>query len=86
VASSLYFSFTNQYLLGGLIPIMLVPRYELSLYHTPIESDLLDFSGIGVFKCGLLDHVIKRFTSYVIGLFGLIHVGKCIYIYIYEFK
>ena len=50
VASSLYFSFANQYLLGGgfLFPIVLVPRYKLSLCHTPIKLDLLGFLGIGV--------------------------------------
>ena len=65
VASSLYFSFGNQYSLGGgfPFPIVSVPRYKLSLYHTPIKPDLLGFLGIGVFACGLRDHVITRFTS-----------------------
>ena len=38
-------------LLGGgfSISIMLVPRYKLSLCHTPIKPDLLGFPGIGVF-------------------------------------
>jgi hypothetical protein len=40
-----------------------VPRYKLSLCHTPIKPDLLGFLGIGVFACGLRDHVITRFTS-----------------------
>jgi hypothetical protein len=40
-----------------------VPRYKLSLCHTPIKSDLLGFPGIGVFACGLRDHVIMRFAS-----------------------
>jgi hypothetical protein len=41
---------------------MLVPRYKLSLCHTPIKPDLLGFPGIGVFACGLRDHVIMRFV------------------------
>jgi hypothetical protein len=44
-------------------PIVLVPRYKLSLCHTPIKPDLLGFSGIGIFACGLPDHVITRFVS-----------------------
>jgi len=40
-----------------------VPRYKLSLCHTPIKPDLLGFPGIGVFACGLRDHVITRFAS-----------------------
>jgi len=68
VASSLYFSFANQYLLGGgfSFPIVLVPRYKLSLCHPPIKPDLLGFPGIDVFACGLRDHVITRFASYLI--------------------
>ena len=42
---------------------MLVHRYELSLCHTPIKSDLLGFSGIDVFACGLLDNMFERFAS-----------------------
>jgi len=42
-----------------------VPRYKLSLCHTPIKPDLLGFSGIGVFALGLRDHVITRFASLV---------------------
>jgi len=42
-----------------------MPRYKLFLCHTPIKPDLLGFSGIGVFACGLCDHVITRFTSFV---------------------
>jgi hypothetical protein len=49
---------------GFSFPIVLVPRYKLSLCHTPIKPDLLDFSGIDVFECGLRDHVITRFTSF----------------------
>jgi len=65
MASSIYFSFVNQYSLGGgfLFPIVLVPRYKLSLCHTLIKPDLLGFLGIGVFTCGLRDHVITRFAS-----------------------
>jgi len=48
---------------GFLFPIVLVSRYKLSLCHTPIKPDLLDFLGINVFVCGLLDCVFKRFTS-----------------------
>jgi len=68
VASSLYFSFANQYSLGGgfPFPIVLMPRYKLSLYHTPIKPDLLGFPGIDVFVCGLRDHVITRFASNVV--------------------
>jgi hypothetical protein len=43
--------------------IVLVPRYKLSLCHTPIKPDLLGFPGIDVFACGLCDHVITRFSS-----------------------
>jgi hypothetical protein len=48
---------------GFPFPIVLVPRYKLSLCHTPIKPDLHGFPGIGVFACGLRDHVITRFTS-----------------------
>jgi hypothetical protein len=53
-------------------PIVLVPRYKLSLCHTPIKPDLLGFSGIGVFACGLRDHVITRFASKINWLRGVI--------------
>jgi len=33
------------------------------LCHTPIKPDLIGFPGIGVFACGLRDHVITRFAS-----------------------
>ena len=33
------------------------------LCHTPIKPDLLGFPGLGVFVCGLRDHVITRFAS-----------------------
>jgi hypothetical protein len=84
VMSSLYFSFANQYSLGGgfPFPIVLVPRYKLSLCHTPIKPDLLGFSKIGVFACGLRDHVITRFTSscnwptwYLQWVYGIIKLG-----------
>jgi hypothetical protein len=42
---------------------VLVPRYKLSLCHTPIKPDLLSFPGIGVFARGLRDHVITRFAT-----------------------
>jgi hypothetical protein len=48
---------------GFPFPILLVPRYELSLCHTPIKPDLPGFLGISVFAYGLRDHVIARFTS-----------------------
>jgi hypothetical protein len=48
---------------GSPFSIVLVPRYKLSLYHTPIKPDLLDFPGIGVSACGLCDHLITRFAS-----------------------
>ena len=65
VASSLYFSFANQYLLGRgfSFSIVLVPKYKLSLCHTPIKPDLLGFLRIDVFVCGLRDHMITKFTS-----------------------
>jgi len=68
VASSLCFSFANQYSLGGGFPflIVLVPNYKLSLCHTPIKLDLLGFPGIDVSACGLCDHMITRFTSLMI--------------------
>jgi hypothetical protein len=68
VASSLYFSFATQYSLGGgfSFSIVLVPKYKLSLCHSPIKLDLLGFSGISVFACGLHDHVIMMFASFSI--------------------
>jgi len=74
VASSLYISFLNQYSLGGGFPFpkVLVTRYMLSLCHTPIKPDLLDFSGIGVFACGLRDHVITRSASFRMVIFGFV--------------
>jgi hypothetical protein len=38
---------------------VLVPRYKLSLFHTPIKPDLLGFLGIDVFACGLRDHEVR---------------------------
>jgi len=66
VESSLYFSFVNQYSLGEGFSflIVLVPKYKLYLCHTPIKPDLLGFSGIDVFVCGLHEHVITRFVSF----------------------
>jgi hypothetical protein len=49
---------------GSLFRIVLVPRYKLSLCHTPIKLDILGFPGIGVFACGLRDQVITRFASF----------------------
>ena len=46
--------------MGFTFPIVSVPRYKLSLCHTPIKPDLLGFPGIGVFAVGLLDRVFKR--------------------------
>ena len=48
---------------GSPFPIVLVPRYKLSLCHTPIKPYLLGFPGIGVFACGLRDHMIMTFAS-----------------------
>jgi hypothetical protein len=49
---------------GGFpFPTVLVPRCKLCLCHTPIKPDLLGFSRIDVFVCGLHDHMITRFTS-----------------------
>jgi len=45
---------------------VVVPRYKLSLCHTPIKPNLLGFSGIDVFACGLRNQVIRRFASYLI--------------------
>jgi hypothetical protein len=56
---------------GSPFPIVLVPRYKLSLCHTPIKPNLLDFSGIGVFACGLCDHVITRFASVLMSRYKL---------------
>ena len=55
---------------GSPFPIVSVPRYKLSLCHTPIKPDLLGFPGIGVFACGLRDHVITRFASNMRNLQG----------------
>ena len=41
---------------------MLVPRYKLSLCHTPIKPDLLGFLGIDVFVWG-----DKEFLSFISG-------------------
>jgi hypothetical protein len=48
---------------GFPFPIVLVPRYKLSLCHTLIKPDLLGFPGISVFACGLRDHVIIFFDK-----------------------
>jgi hypothetical protein len=56
---------------GSPFLIVLVPRYKLSLFHTPIKPDLLGFPGIGVFVCRLRDHVIMRFTSMSVCWFRL---------------
>jgi hypothetical protein len=58
MVSSLYFSFANQYSLGEGFSFPM-PRYKLSLCHTPIKPDLLGFPGIGVFTCGLRDHEVR---------------------------
>jgi len=70
MASSLYFSFVNQYSLGrGFpFPIVLVRRYKLSLCHTPIKPDLLGFPGIGVFTCGLRDHEVRIIPCFGCGI------------------
>ena len=46
--------------------IVFVPRYKLSLYHTPIKLYLPGFLGIDIFASGLFDHVFKRFALIVI--------------------
>jgi len=59
---------------GCPFPIVLVPRYKLSLCHTPIKPDLLGFPRIGVYTCGLRDHVIMRFASYsILIIVGMYH-------------
>ena len=40
--------------------IVLVPRYKLSLCHTPIKPDLLGFPGTGIFACGLRDDCASK--------------------------
>ena len=55
---SIYFSLTNQYLLGGASsPLFLVSKCELLLCHVPIKLYLLGF------RCELLNPVTKRFAS-----------------------
>jgi hypothetical protein len=55
---------SNNNSAGGFpFQIVLMPKYKLSLCHTPIKPDLLGFPGIGVFTCGLRDHMIMRFAS-----------------------
>jgi len=44
---------------GFVFSIVLVPRYKLYLCHTRIKPDLLCFSRIGVFACGLRDHEVR---------------------------
>ena len=51
---------------GSSFPIVLVPKYKLSLCHTPIKPDLVGFPGIYVFACELLDRVIRMFGNYMI--------------------
>ena len=58
---------------GFPFPIVLVPRYKLSLCHTPIKPDLLGFPGIGVFVCGLRDHEVR------IRSITILHVDQCHY-------
>jgi hypothetical protein len=55
---------------------VLVPRYKLSLCHTPIKPDLLGFPGISIFACGLRDHVITRFVSLAAMQFSLTIFGS----------
>jgi hypothetical protein len=75
MASSLYLSFTIQYLLGGGFPfwIVLVPQYKLSLCYTPIKPDLLGFPRIGVFAYGLCDHVWSRGSHQLVSDLGSIN-------------
>jgi len=49
---------------GSPFPIVLVPRYKLSLCYTSIKPDLVGFPGIDIFECGLRDHVIMRLASF----------------------
>jgi hypothetical protein len=60
---------------GFPFPIVLVPWYKLSLCHTPIKPDVLGFPGIGVFVCGLCDHVITRFASLSVFLLSLLSLA-----------
>jgi hypothetical protein len=90
VALSLYFLFMNQYLLdGGLFPIMLVSRYELSLCYTLIKFDLLDFSGIDVFACltvwkkGSYQRGQKSFKDFTI-LNSIFWKKQNLFIYIFQ--
>ena len=74
MASSTSRSRINIRWVGVPFLIVLVSTYNLSLCHTPIKPDLLGFPGIGVFACGLRDHVITRFASRLT-LTNDIHVG-----------
>jgi hypothetical protein len=60
-----------------------MPRYKLSLCHTPIKPNLLGFPGIGVFACGLLDHVFKRFASF--GIRAWVHQSCYIFLFLVFF-
>jgi hypothetical protein len=69
---------------GFVFPIMLVPRYKLYLCHTPIKPDLLCFSRIGVFACGLRDHEVRiiRYQS-LAPLIRLYLFISCIFLFIF---
>jgi hypothetical protein len=54
---------------------VLVSRYKLSLCHTLIKPDLLGLPRIGVFACGLRDHVITRLVSFGIRAW-LLYLGN----------
>jgi len=70
---------------GFLFLIVLVPTYKLFLCHTPIKPDLLDFFGISIFACGLIDRVFKRFASsreivsiYVVEVMYITSIINCV--------
>jgi hypothetical protein len=60
---------------GSPFPIVLVPRYKLSLCQTPIKPDLLGFSVIVVFVCGLRDHMTTRGSHHLVSKIGSIKLG-----------
>jgi len=49
---------------GFLIPIVLISYDRFSLCRIPIKHDFLPFLELYHLRCGLLDHVIKRSTSF----------------------
>jgi hypothetical protein len=68
---------------GFVFPIFLVPRYKLYLCHTRIKPDLLCFSRIGVFSCGLRDHEVRIIRYQILApLIRLYPFISCIFLFI----